>query len=361
MRVFISYSMTDGQNIANSVADMLKDDFKAAVFLASHNEEDIIGRQISEVIRYELDQSHHVLVIFTPKALKSAWVLGEADYALRKGKKLTVCVHSEVEIEEIPLTLQTAGLITFTDHEELLESLRKLKWGIPVVIPTAGEGSGLFPFSIGMPKTLFPIREKPILYHIIDRLDPTIFSSVIVVSGRFMEMESYYVDLLKTDIPVKCVKTRGKTLPLAIKALGLKTPFLLHYSDIIIEGNVDWGAFVRQHENSHREHKVIGTLMTSKKYKIDVGRIIPHEVHPQLISSFAEKPDQLVGYSINMAVSIFEPELLDLIGPNDSSLYGDTVTRAMEAGYRFSYYGHDKWLHIQSLNDWLIMQEKYFG
>ncbi len=356
--LFISYSTKGGLALAKSLANSLEKDLWKSVYVA---DKEIIGGILNEQIRNAISQSKRVLIIFTPDAVDSDWVLGEAELAREMGKEIVILRRTDVPQTALPIPLQKITSIVFNDESDLYISIIKLDWGIPVIIPCAGKASGLYPFNVGMPKILFPVGERPILHHIVDKLEPKLFSKVILLTGYFSKMVEYYASLLNTDIPIECVTTTSEKLPLALKNMNIKTTFMLYFSDIILEGDVNWAGFIKRHERDKQDQGVIGTLMTSKKHKLLVGRVETDGQDPHLISGFAEKPDNSMGYSINMAVSIFEPEFLSLVREDDKSLFGDTFTHAMKDNYRFSHYAHDNWLHIQTLNDWYVVQTAYFG
>lgn len=359
--VFISYSTKDGTALAQAIANCLKDDFLLDVFLAEA--EAVTGKTVSDEIRDKLDQSKNILVLFTPEATKSDWVQGEVIYATEKKKELILCQRVDVKRNELPIQMLGKSFIQFENQNDLIDSLRLREWGIPVIIPAAGKSSGIYPFNLGMPKILLPVGEKPLLHHIIHKLDPGIFSKVIIITGFFSEMVEYYAELLKSEIPITCIRSEADTLPSALKKISIKTTVMMHFCDILLEGNVDWEGFLSHHKSNRKQHGVIGTLMASRKYKLLVGRLTTDDSIPQLIGDFVEKPSDFTrDYSINMAVSIFEPEFFDFISEGDGSLYGDTLTNAMSKGKKFCHYGHpETWQHIQTLNDWYSAQYKYFG
>jgi len=359
--IFISYATKDGLELAEKISNLIRSEYMLTPYFS--NISDYSGEQIDLKIKNALQASTKVLFVLTPEAIKSKWVQGELGIALetKLDADIIICRRSDVKKGSLPITIINKEHLEFENFESLVPQLNKLNWGIVVVIPVAGKGSGLYPFNRGMPKVLLPVREKPLLYHIIDKLDPKYFSKVVILTGYFKKMIEYYVDIYDSKINIECVETKGATLPLALKNMNIKSTFMMYFSDIIIEGELDWKDFISHHNNNKTNSNAIGTLMSSEKYKLHVGRIIPDKRKAQLIGEFEEKPDAPLGYSINMAVSIFEPKFLELISDNDISLYGHTVINAMNGGYKFSYYGHDNWLHIQTLNDWYTAQEKYFG
>ncbi|HEX5733729.1 MAG TPA: sugar phosphate nucleotidyltransferase [Blastocatellia bacterium] len=355
--LFISYATTDGLTLARAVFEMLRKKYLLDIFMA--DEEARTGESLDNIVRSAITESKQLLVLFTQSATESRWVKGEVAVALNDNKRVITCRSHDVAMKALPPRLEDEKQIVFTGVEDLLDSLEREEWGIPLIIPAAGKSGGLFPLNIGMPKILLPVGEKPILHHIIDKLDSRVFSKVIILTKQFSDTIGYYARFVKTDIPIKCIESPASTLPMALKMMSLEKPFVLHYSDIIIEGDFDWGDFLNHHKDYKRRFGVIGTLMASANYKLPVGRI--KKGRNQLIDRFIEKPDiEAGGNAINMAVSIFEPEFLDGIRSDDISLYGDSLKRALEIDKkRFCIYDHDRWRHIQTLTDWYEAQNPF--
>jgi NDP-sugar pyrophosphorylase family protein len=78
-----------------------------------------------------------------------------------------------------------------------------------------------------------------------------------------------------------------------------------------------------------------------------------------LVGSFSEKPQTLLTDLANMAIALFEPSFLQYLEPTDSSLFGQSLLRAMDNGIKFGYFTHGKWRHIQTLTDWLAARRAY--
>lgn len=356
--IFISYSMHDGRALARSIETLLKRELHLDVFLFEQDQP--ASQSLDEEVRRAIRSAKHVLILFTPKAIGSHWVEGEISFAQSEGKALILCRHESVAHSALPIPVQALLSHSFKEEADLTELLRRQEWGIPVIIPAAGSSSGLYPINQGMPKILLPVREKPILHHIIEKLQHRMFSRIIILAGEFQPMLEYYASIVPSAVPVECVRSQHPLLPSALAAMKIRTTFMLHYSDIVLEGEVDWTRFVAQHKGCRKQFGVIGTLMTSPKYKLVVGRITSDLTTPQLIGSFVEKPDDLFGHNVNMAVSIFEPKVLEYVDEHDVSFFGDTVTRAL-AHEKFAHFGHDRWLHIQTLTDWYVAQQRFLA
>ncbi|HBB86833.1 MAG TPA: hypothetical protein DC047_04390 [Blastocatellia bacterium] len=356
--LFISYATTDGLALAKEVSAFLKKKYLLSVYLADEQERS--GELIDTKVKEAIKSSRKVLVLFTPDATSSSWIQGELTFASELRKPLLICRRQDVEKNLLPIQLMQREHIVFADHETLVDRLDKEKsWGIPLIIPCAGKSGGLYPMNLGMPKVLLPVGDRPILHHIIQKLDPRVFSQVIILTDKFSEMIEYFAKLALSDIPIKCIKTPHPQLPMALKEMGLETTFMIHYSDILIEGDFNWQSFIEHHKYNKQQNSVVGTLMASNRYKMAVGRI--KMGGQQIITEFTEKPESIesIGYSINMAVSIFEPDFLRYVEEADYSLYGHSVKRAMAQKKKFCLFEHDTWRHIQTLSDWYDAQIHY--
>ncbi|MDT4895329.1 MAG: hypothetical protein QOH25_406 [Acidobacteriota bacterium] len=358
--LFISYSASDGLALARLISETLEKNFLFDIFMADKEIKAV--ESIDSKVRDALNGSKRILVLFTANAITSEWVTSEITLALDLNKDIIVCRHQGVEKQNLPIRLLQREHIIFKDGDDLVESLNRMRWGIPVIIPAAGKSGGLYPLNMGMPKLLLPVGEKPILHHIVEKINktPKAFSKIIILTKEFSKMIEYYAGLMKSELPVECRETLDPKLPMALKKLSLKTAFMIHYSDILIEGDFNWTHFLQHHKYYRDTSNVLGTLMASDNYKLPVGRI--RTGGQQLLKEFTEKPKSIeaVGYTINMAVSIFEPEFLDKIEDNDVSLYGDSLSKAMKKGGNFCLYNHDKWRHIQTLGDWYEAQRDYY-
>lgn len=390
--LFISFATKDGSETATELSERIEKERGLTTHVA-HKQNST--SDIPTAMRTAIENSHAVIVILTPEAFTADGVEAEVRYAKENGKRIFLCVSHKaeeaiktglIEVKEPfdgpPFGPPHHPFKTVDDLMDILANATEVNWRMPVVIPCAGEGSGLLPFSVGMPKTLFPIRQKPILHHIIDYLDPKCFSKVIILAGRFEGIVEYYVnELLKPDLPVEVKGPREpspdatNTLPEAITSLGIDTRFMIHFSDIVIGDPMDgthqsndpvepipWNDITSGHKRNVERKRILGTLLTSSNHQLDVGRITPIATGNQkLIKKFEEKPAQLINGSVNIAVSIFEPEFLTHIDPDkDISLYGHSVANAIEKKELFAYYDIEKWLHIQTLSDWYRIQNEYF-
>ena len=125
---------------------------------------------------------------------------------------------------------------TNKEHIQLMTKLLEEEIGkkteppkFTAVIPCGGRAGSMYPFSSGMPKTLFVIDTKPMLHHILDSLDKDIFSRIIILNNEFSAAIESSVEHYKSYVECKRV---DKDVPAALFEMKneLRDPFLVHYN-----------------------------------------------------------------------------------------------------------------------------------
>ena len=161
------------------------------------------------------------------------------------------------------------------------------------------------------------------------------------------------------DVTVKCLPSPSPNLATAIKSLCLSQTFCLHYSDIIIDEQVDWKKMLSDHQLRRKDDSdIIGTLLTTDVYRLPVGIVWPSKRlgERDIVESFIEKPTEKFGFCINTAVAILEPEYLDYLDEKDENLFEGAIKRAIGAGKKVRYEVLRGFHHIQTLSDWTRIQ-----
>lgn len=227
------------------------------------------------------------------------------------------------------------------------------------VIPAGGRAGSMYPLSSAMPKILLIINTKPMLHHILDSLDKNkdIFSRVIILTREFSAAIEAVAEPYQPHVVCKKVK---KNVPTALLEMRdeLQTPFLLHYNDILMD-NVDWNDVSKRYSDLKGKHGVIGMLLCSAYHPLRVGIIT--EGPPDLVQTFDEKPEHLIGMYANTGVSIFDPVLLRYVRRRDRGIYEDSVKRALEQGReKLGLYRINRWWHVHSLTDHYDVQKQYY-
>ncbi|NHI94703.1 MAG: hypothetical protein EAX96_19590 [Candidatus Lokiarchaeota archaeon] len=84
------------------------------------------------------------------------------------------------------------------DQEQLGEKLKKTsKFIKTAVIPCAGNGTRISPYSEILPKPLLPVGNKPLMQHTLEMLKSLNIEDVILIIGKKIDNE-YYFNIMKT-------------------------------------------------------------------------------------------------------------------------------------------------------------------
>ena len=128
----------------------------------------------------------------------------------------------------------------------------------------AGLGTRLKPLTDTMPKALVPIQEKPLLGHVMEKLQRNGINEVVVNIHHFGEQIIDYHKKNWSDVPVAISDERaalletGGAVKKAIPLLGTES-FLIHNVDILSNANL------AQLASEHTHKKAAATLLVSNR------------------------------------------------------------------------------------------------
>ncbi|NQU67596.1 MAG: nucleotidyltransferase family protein [Candidatus Marinimicrobia bacterium] len=211
------------------------------------------------------------------------------------------------------------------------------------IIPVAGSGTRLLPFTERIQKCLLPVAGKPILSHIIEPLIDIGIDEITLITGHFSEQVEQFT---KRYPGVKfrfCKQEKRLGLGHAIK-LGLtddENPVLVILGDSIFK--LDYQEFI------NNPHNRIGVQEVE-----DPRRFGVIDVHHDRIIKFLEKPEVP---PTNLAISgiyyfASQKELVssldflieNKITTNNEYQLTDAMARMLETGSIFSYFHITDWL-----------------
>lgn len=217
-----------------------------------------------------------------------------------------------------------------------------------------GSGSRLRPLTVGRPKPMVPIINKPALAHILDLLKlHNITDIIITVQYLADHIEDYFGD--------------GSSLGLTIRYSVEETPLgtagsvknAQHYLDdtfLVISGDavtdIDLSAVIRFHE----ERGALATLtLKSVADPLEYGIVVTDsERH---ITQFLEKPSwsQVVSDTVNTGIYVLEPEVLDPLESNVAYDFSQHVfPNLLEKGAAlFGYIADGYWCDIGNIQAYI--------
>ena len=183
------------------------------------------------------------------------------------------------------------------------------------VIMAGGEGSRLRPLTSNMPKPMLPVANRPLMEHILLLLRRHGFTDV-VATVQFLSsvIRNYFGD--GSDLGVSLAYS-NEEVPLGTAGSVLNAQDLLSGPFLVISGDaltdIDLAEVVRW----HRAKGAAATMVLKRmKDPLEFGIVMTAE--DGRIERFLEKPTwgQVFTDTINTGMYVLEPEVLDLIPPD---------------------------------------------
>jgi len=217
-------------------------------------------------------------------------------------------------------------------------------------ILAGGEGVKMRPFTYEMPKPMIPFRGKPLLEHTIEFLRKHgIKDYLINIDYLGEKIEKHFGDGSSLGVKityVKEAKPSGTAGPLLEAKRFLKEPFILIYSDILID--IDLYDFI----NFHTSHDGLVTIgLTSVKEPEEFGVA---ELKGPKIVEFSEKPkvSKTLSHLVNAGIYIMKPEIMKYIPKSRPplSLEKLVLPKLAKEGNLFGYPFSGQWFDISTPN-----------
>ena len=222
------------------------------------------------------------------------------------------------------------------------------------VVMAGGEGSRLRPLTVGRPKPMVPIVNKPVLGHILDLLKHHgILDVVITLQYLPTAIQDYFGDgsslgmLLTYAVEESPLGTAG----------GVKNA-ARHLDDtfLVISGDALTDFDLHAMLDFHRNAQSLATLaLYSVKDPQQYGVVITDEAGR--ISQFLEKPDwgSVISDRVNTGIYVLEPEILDYIPDEQAFDFSTDLFPQLLAEKRplFGYVAEGYWCDIGDITEYM--------
>lgn len=191
------------------------------------------------------------------------------------------------------------------------------------VMMAGGFGSRLYPLTVGYPKPMIPLVNKPVLAHILNLLKLHDFSQVII-TVRYLahQIQDYFGD--GSCLGMK-IHYAVEDTPLGT-AGGVKNtqPYLDDEPFLVISGDILTDINLSEIIHFHGANKAKATLALKEVIDPQGYGLVMTDTGGR-ITAYLEKPDarQIDSKTINSGIYVLEPEILDNLEP--------------EMAYDFSY------------------------
>ena len=206
------------------------------------------------------------------------------------------------------------------------------------VVMAGGDGARLRPLTIGRPKPMVPLGNKPVMLHILELLRSYGITE-IVVTLRYLAnvIQDFFGDGSHLGLTITYVVEDfplGTAGSVKHAAAHLDDTFLVISGDALTDFNLQ--AII----DAHKEREVMATLaLAHVPNPLEYGVVVTNE--HQYVSRFLEKPGwaELISDTVNTGIYVLEPEALDLIPSNTAYDFSHELFPAMLAK-GIPIYGH---------------------
>jgi mannose-1-phosphate guanylyltransferase/phosphomannomutase len=183
------------------------------------------------------------------------------------------------------------------------------------VVMAGGSGSRLRPLTVGRPKPMVPLVNKPVLAHILDLLKYHDFSEVIITVQYLADhIEDYFGDGSSLGLNIHY---SVEEIPLGTAGGVKNAQQYLDETFLVISGDALTDVDLSDVLRFHCEKGALATLtLKSVLDPLEYGIVTIDDQGN--ITQFLEKPGwgQVISDTVNTGMYILEPEVLDLMEPN---------------------------------------------
>ena len=221
------------------------------------------------------------------------------------------------------------------------------KINIKVVIMAGGKGTRLNPLTKILPKPLVPIKDKPIIEHIISRFIKYGINDFYFTIRYKMEIIKAYFNDTKSNSRIRYLEEK-KPLGTAggLKKLSgkIKNSFFVTNCDVLVDTNlVDFFNF-------HKKEKLdISLIVASQKYTVPYGVC---QINKGKLEKLTEKPK--LNYLVNAGLYLINPKVLKLIPQNKYFDMNHLIKKALEKNYKVGAYPitQKRWIDVGQLAEY---------
>lgn len=223
------------------------------------------------------------------------------------------------------------------------------------VVMAGGEGSRLRPLTVGRPKPMVPVVNKPVMQHILELLKRHGYTDVVVtlqymadyIQDYFGNGQPYGVKL-QYAVEEAPLGTAGSVRN-ASAYLDNKSPILVISGDALTDFDlpriVEW----------HRQRKALATMVLYRvPNPLEYGVIVTDD--EDRVTRLHEKPSwgEVVSDTVNTGIYVFDPAILDMIEPGHSVDWSkDIFPQLLEKGASlYGYVAEGYWCDIGNLTEY---------
>ncbi len=235
------------------------------------------------------------------------------------------------------------------------------------IIMAGGEGARLRPVTCGMPKPAVPVKDRPVILHIIDLLEKNGISD-IAVTLRYMpgEIKNIIENAVSRGEISADVRFCTETSPLGTAGSvrncievcfdGAREDFLIISGDAVTDINI------REMEDFHRSRGKMATIaVKAVETPTEFGVVLVGK--DSTVTGFIEKPEwrEAVSNIVNTGIYIVTPELMELCpGEGECDFAKDIFSKVSDLSENIAAYCTDAfWCDIGDSESYLSVNMRY--
>jgi len=215
------------------------------------------------------------------------------------------------------------------------------------LILAGGEGVKLRPFTYELPKSMIPVKGRPILEYVVDLLREYGFRKITLLTGHLGDkIQQHFGDGSKFGVQIDYIEEKGTvgTAGALRAARGhFKDTFLLIYGDVLADLNL------RDFVDFHSSHNgIVTTAVTTVADPSGFGVVRLHG--PQIVD-YVEKPDEGTQRShiVSAGIHVMEPEIFaELPNRSPASLERDVFPRLARKNKLVGYPFEGQWFDVST-------------
>ncbi len=249
------------------------------------------------------------------------------------------------------------------------------------LIPAAGEGTRLYPFSRAVPKEMYPILGKAVIEHAVENLKAGGIEKIFIIVGHQKgSIMDYIGDGSFYGVKVSYLyqlKRKGLGHAVLQAKEWIDTTFTVLLGDSFIEPKNEAKNLIKIHE----KEKPIATILLFRvkdPTTYGIAKMKDMKDHHGVITNLIEKPTlkQAAGYKINgdyyaiCGMYVFEPKIFDYIEKTEPDKRGeiqltDAIMNAIKNGekvvgvvLRGAYMDIGKWQTVLNVEKYMLKMNR---
>ena len=261
--------------------------------------------------------------------------------------RITITISEDL-LKKVDLTIDNHSV---RNRSQAIETLLRqvTSPSLKTAVILAGGGTSKFKGQ-EIPKSLIPLKQKPLLLQILDKLGAASFTKVVVCTGPKTDkqvrkaLSDYSSNLdIRVSSETKPLGTGG-AIKHAQKLIG-NQPFLLLHGDIATD--INFGEFADFYFN---ESSLAAVAVKPRPGKVSYGQIY---MQGNRVVDFKNSQEKMPISLVNTGIYIFNPKIFDRLPSKqvfnlEETLFQDLVKTEEISGYIFQ----GIWFDVTDPKDW---------